>query len=208
MCNGADRRCIRLKTTSPTKDVVVTLRPLTVADVTDRYVQWLNDPEVTRYLIAGRTAQTRESIVAFVRGIPATDRYAVEVDGQHVGNVCFRHVDAASRVAEVGLLIGDRARWGHGIGTAAVRELMERARARGYAKLWAGTCNPACGVVFHRCGWIGEGVQRRQVFLSGGWHDHALFAWWPFGGVVTGARSSGRSGGQADRVASIVVRHG
>jgi len=37
-------------TTLTSDDGQVTLRPVTLADVTPAYVAWLNDPEVNRYL--------------------------------------------------------------------------------------------------------------------------------------------------------------
>ena len=152
----------------------VTLRPLTVDDVTPAYVQWLNDPEVTRYLMAGRTPQTAETIRAFIRTVATP--FAIDHDGGFVGTICLRTIDWVSGLAEVGILLGDRRVWGRGVASAAL-VLLERHAFDEYElrKLWAGTCNPACARLFDRAGWRYEGTQVRQHYLRGTWVSHTLW---------------------------------
>ena len=152
---------------------IVAIRPLAEADITPAYVGWMNDPEVTRYLLAGRTPQTVETIRAFVATV--AQPFAVEADRQMVGTICLRTVDAISRVAEVGILIGDRQVWRQGIALAALNGLEAHAREQGLCKLWAGTCNPAAARLFEKAGWICEGVQVAHVYLDGVWRDHSLW---------------------------------
>lgn len=52
------------------------LRPLDETGVTDRYVAWLNDPDVNRFVEARFTPQAHDSVRAFVRSFDgAADRY-------------------------------------------------------------------------------------------------------------------------------------
>ena len=153
----------------------VTLHPLRLRDVTPSYVRWMNDPDVVRYLMAGRSRHTRASVRAFVRGC-RDETFAIRYRGRHVGNVMLRTLDPVSRVGEVGILLGDRSTWGRGVASAAVQQLTALAfGAWKLEKLWAGTCNPAAARLFHRNGWSREGYQRRHVYLSGQWCDHWLF---------------------------------
>lgn len=151
----------------------VAIRPLLLEDVTPAYVGWLNDPEVTRFLVAGRTPQTAASIRAFVGTVAKP--FAIEHDGAFVGTICLRVIDRESQVAEVGVLLGHRAVWGVGVASTALALLEYHARTvLGLRKLWAGTCNPACARLFRRNGWMLEGMQIRHVYLNGAWHDHTL----------------------------------
>ena len=138
----------------------------------------MNDPEVTRYLMAGRVPQTVESITAFVQSLPPW-AYAIEYQERHVGNIMLRALDEASCVGEVGVLLGDRSVWGKGVASAALNQLTRIAFDElKLKKLWAGTCNPACSRLFQRNWWAREGTQREHVFLNGIWHDHELFGRW------------------------------
>lgn len=158
--------------------MTVRLRPLSLLDVTPTYVGWMNHPDVTRYLIAGHSPQTAESVRAFVASLlwPDAAGFAIEVDGQMVGTICLRHIDWISRVAEVGILVGEVSVWHTGVALQALSDLSRYAfdvlRLR---RLWAGTCNPRCGALFAKAGWTLEGTQPSHVFLCGGWHDHWLY---------------------------------
>jgi hypothetical protein len=47
---------------------IISLRPLQVKDITDTYINGLNDPDVNRYLVdARRNVQTQESVEKYVR---------------------------------------------------------------------------------------------------------------------------------------------
>lgn len=152
----------------------VVMRPLTEADITPTYVGWLNDPEVTRYLVAGRTPQTADTIRAFLRTVAKP--FAIEHDGVFVGTICLRTIDRESALAEVGILLGDRRVWGRGVATAALRQLEQYAfDVLGLRKLWAGTCNQACERLFARSGWTLEGTQRRHCLFDGVYVDHTLW---------------------------------
>ena len=148
--------------------------------MTATYVAWMNDPEVTRYLMAGRVPQTAETIRAFLGSLD-DEAMAIEVYGRHVGNVMVRAVDPIGQIAEVGIMLGDRSCWGAGVASTALRtftaDLFTR---RAFKKLWAGTCNPSCARLFRRCGWAEEGCQRAHAYLAGQWCDHWLFGIFPW----------------------------
>lgn len=156
---------------------LVTLRPLTVADVTDRYVAWMNDPRVTAFLIAGRVPQTHDTVRAFVAQFvwPQAAAWAIVNEaGVHVGNTQIR-LDWISDTGEVGILIGDPAQWRRGFAREAIHQVMRQAHRWGLRRLWAGTCNPACAALFRACGWTHEGTQPEHVWLNGGYHAHELY---------------------------------
>ena len=47
----------------------VYLRPLELSDLNERYLSWLNDPEVTRYLESGTFPMTRHDLQKFYQEV-------------------------------------------------------------------------------------------------------------------------------------------
>jgi RimJ/RimL family protein N-acetyltransferase len=108
------------------------LRPVTEADATPAYVSWLNDPETTRYMESGRRAETVESIREYIARLEGREdaRFLAIVlnDGdRHVGNLKLEPINWTHRHAVLGIMIGDPAARGRGVGTAATRLALQYA---------------------------------------------------------------------------------
>lgn len=162
-------------------DAPVRLRPFEDADVTDRYLAWFRDPEVTRYLESSNL--TRDDVLAFARQGRGEWRfqYAVVERGTdlHVGNV---KIDVARRhaVGETSIVLGERAAWGKGYATWAIRLLTRLAfEELGLRKLSAGIYSVNLGSLkcFTRAGWRLDAVQ----------HDHLLHEGRPVDRIVMAA---------------------
>src|SRR5438552_18222176 len=112
------------------KGSVVLLRPLEHADLNERYRNWLNDPEVTRYTETGTFPSTAEDLENYYRGVTGSknDVMLAVVDkksGRHVGNVKLGPIHWVHRCATFGILIGEREFWGKGVGLEATRLMVE-----------------------------------------------------------------------------------
>ena len=151
------------------------LRPVTSADVGDRYIGWMNDPEVTRYLEVRFSAQTRETIAAFVQkmsGKADEPFFAICLNesGEHLGNIKLGPINPHHRTADVSLFIGEKGWWGKGIASEAIalvtRHAFEDLKLN---KLKAGSYsnNEGSARAFERCGWVREGLQRSQAISEG-----------------------------------------
>lgn len=150
-----------------------------------RYVSWLRDLEVVRtiyrleYLMPIRPAE----IVAYARRLMRSDEdcffaLVTRAPERFVGTVRLGHIDWRAGIGDVGILIGEREMWGHGIATDAVRTVALYAFGElGLRKLTAGT--PATNVAMCRCferlGFVREGVLRRQVRIGKRYIDHVLY---------------------------------
>src|SRR5262249_19684023 len=104
----------------------VRLRLATLADCTEAYVGWLNDPEVARYLETRWVPQTKASIEAFVSQMaesPDSYLFAIveKARGRHVGNIKVGPLQARHAYADVSYFIGDRPSWGKGLASDAIR---------------------------------------------------------------------------------------
>ena len=89
--------------------------------VSEAYVGWLNDPQVNRFL-ESRFVVARPGLDAALRAQPRWPTRSVlflgmrSIElGRHVGNVKLGPIDRHHGLAEIGIMIGDRAAWGRGI---------------------------------------------------------------------------------------------
>jgi len=103
----------------------LSLRLLQWKDITDEYVNWLNDPEVNRYLEARFQAHTRPSTIQYVQQMFMSSRdflFGIFLnDSQdYIGTIKVGDLDEHHRSAELGVMLGRRTAWGKGYGTEAV----------------------------------------------------------------------------------------
>jgi len=159
----------------------VCLRPITEADLPD-YLRWLSDPEVTEFtaMEGPITLEGEREWFARVSDPESGIRnWAIEVDGRHIGN-CALHLDKRSGpTAGFGIVIGDKAAWNKGYGTAALREVLrigfeEVGLHRIHLQAFA---ENARGIrCYEKCGFRREGLQRQAWFKRGRWIDVVTMA--------------------------------
>lgn len=96
-----------------------------------RFVEWLNDPDVRRYLTMNLPVSQagEEQWFDDMLKRPADEQpFAIEIhngtDWQLIGNCGFMDIDHTVRSAEVGLFIGDKSCWNKGYGTEVMRLLV------------------------------------------------------------------------------------
>ena len=104
----------------------IILKLLTPDDVTDQYVTWMADPEVTKFLECRYQSHSIDDIRKFVRNANEHDYlFGIFLPGDHgkthIGNVKIGNVHHIHQYAEIGIMIGDRSKWGKGYGGQALR---------------------------------------------------------------------------------------
>lgn len=106
------------------------LRQLNEADASQNYCNWLNDPEVNKYL------ETRQSTIQALRKyikkqLDNPNSFFVGIfdkeNDKHIGNIKLEPIDWKKKKAIFGILIGDKNYWGRGIGTEAVKLIVDYA---------------------------------------------------------------------------------
>lgn len=159
----------------------VGLRPIAEADLCD-YVQWLNDPEVTEFMeieSGGHTLETARAWLAqFSNPGSASRAWAIEVDGRHIGN-CNLTTREPGHSAYFGIMIGDKAKWGKGYGTAATRKALHIGFVEmGLHRIYLHTDarNRRAIRCYEKCGFQHEGVLRKARLKRGIWADTVLMA--------------------------------
>jgi len=110
--------------------------------ISRRYENWFNDLAVRKYLFP-TTPSLVSDIEVWLRSIADDERYEywflVEpITGIHIGHVGLSNIDFQNRIAEIGIVIGNKEYWNRGLGTYAVNWLIEYAfRERKLTKLRA-----------------------------------------------------------------------
>lgn len=162
----------------------VSLRLVTQDDCTERYVAWLADPEVNRFLETRFAPQPLDSVRAFVKAMtdsPNDYLFAIcETEGgRHVGNVKVGPIVQRHGYADVSYFIGERAAWGKGYGTEAVRLATRFAFDRlGLHRCQAGlyASNVGSARVLEKAGYTLECRMKEQLKLGDVFEDHVWFA--------------------------------
>lgn len=158
------------------------LMPMTLQHVTERYLGWLNDPEVTFYLSSGK--QTLDQLKQYVSERitnPNVRFWAIhEIEsGTHIGNVKLEPIFWEVSRATFGILIGDRHYWGKGISTEVTALVAEHAfRELKLRKVDLGVSaeNKAAIKSYEKAGFHVEGHFRNHVLLHGKVSDSIYMA--------------------------------
>lgn len=161
----------------------VVLRLVTLEDCGARYVAWLEDLEVNRYLETRWSTQTLESVRSFVSSmLDSPDSYLFAIisnDSQtHVGNIKIGPIQWRHGFADVSYFIGERAEWGKGLASDAIRVATRVAFERlGLHRLQAGLYegNLGSAKALEKAGFRLEGRQRKQLRGPDAWEDHVWY---------------------------------
>lgn len=151
--------------------------------ITEKYVDWLNQPHINRYLELRFFKNDRQSTASFVEGLNSSaENYFFGIylnnSGTHIGNIKLGPIDFNHLSATIGILIGDTNFWCQGYATEAIELLKEFAFKRlNLLKLNAGcySCNVGSAKAFLKAGFSQEGLQKSQVICDGARSDVILY---------------------------------
>lgn len=150
------------------------LETLTVSNMSDDYVRWLQDREIIRFLELRHEQQTSESVSDFVNNCFSSKNdllmgIFLQDEKKHIGNIKLGPVVWRYLRADIGIVIGDKNYWGRGLATEAIRLLCDIAfYDLGLRRVQAGAYGENMGSVkaFEKAGFRVEGVLR-DYWLAG-----------------------------------------
>jgi len=163
---------------------MIRLEGLSPGHVSQRYADWLNDPEVCRENRHGRGDNTVEKTRDYVRSVDKSDNTAVfaiisKEGNKHIGNISLGDISWENGSGEISILIGDKDYWGKGVG----REAYELVIAYGFDvldlhRLYSGMTvrNKAMIKVAERTGMSYEGTSKEAFFKEGEYVDIVRYA--------------------------------
>jgi len=103
------------------------LRPLCLDDA-DRMLEWMRDPDITKYLQIGGPNTSKKSVEAFIRNsadeCTNLHRAIVNQDGEYMGTISLKHIDEDKGEAEYAISMHKSA-LGSGAAAQASKLLME-----------------------------------------------------------------------------------
>ena len=143
------------------------IRPLTPQDVTNEYVDWLNNPHRARYLsceLCGMlTLSSQRDYVRSVVESPNDAIFGLFFEDRLVGTSGIQQISTGGRTT-LGMMIGPEAFLRRGLGTALVWGISVALLKSGMTEaVWAGVHEQNIGSmrIFNKCGF--EAVEHRMV---------------------------------------------
>lgn len=155
------------------------LRGLERSDLEGDYFDWLNDTKVTKFLDSGVFPNTPEKMDEYYRTtvLSANNIMLAIIDKEsdkHIGNIKLGPINWITRIAPLGIMIGNKKFWGKGYGTEAIRLALDYTFKRlNLHKVTAGIAaihQPSIKA-FQKAGFEIEGRAKNQFFLDAEYYD-------------------------------------
>ena len=149
------------------------IRILNKDDVTDNYVMWLNDYEVTKYTEQKYVEHHLKSVHDYVKQKYESGSdllFGIFHHNVHIGNVKLGPIKWQHKSTEISYFIGDKTYWGKGIASKVIKKVVEYGADilrlekfnAGYHELNIGSAR-----VFQKCGFCIEGVKKGDFIFEG-----------------------------------------
>lgn len=146
-----------------------------------KFVEWLNDPEVRRYLsMSLPISQAGEEnwFENMLKRPPEEQPFAIEIrDGDAwrlIGNCGFFEIDQRARSSEVGIFIGDKSCWNQGYGAEVMRLLLRvgfETLNLNRVFLRVDAANKGGIRAYEKAGFVHEGRFRQGTYRDGQYED-------------------------------------
>lgn len=155
----------------------VRLRAIEREDI-PTFVRWLNDREVTRFLLVNSpfSKAMEEKWFEGQLGNPPHEGQVLAIEARvgedwlHIGNSGIHRVDPVNRSAEFGILIGEKAYWNQGFGREATQLTLQHGfddlnLHRIFLRVYEN--NPRAIACYKAAGFVQEGILREAIFKNG-----------------------------------------
>lgn len=158
------------------------LRKVSPDDVNEAYCRWMNDPATNRFLESRFYPHSMETLREYIvnkQGDNLNAFFAIVLnDGdRHVGNIKLGPIDSNHRLADIGILIGEKDCWGKGYALEAISLIVDYAfNTLNLHKMTAGCYAPNKGAIraFEKAGFVQEGLRKAHCFFEGEYVDDVL----------------------------------
>ena len=149
------------------------LRDLTENDITEDYLMWFRDQEVTQYLDAQNL--TKQEVLENITkgkklGVHIMLAIVENESGKHIGNVKIGPINTITKVSDLVTVIGDLSSQGKGYGREAILAGCDYAFDHVGIRKLAGRINVkniASVKAYMAAGWFIEGILREHDFRNG-----------------------------------------
>lgn len=149
------------------------------------FVRWFNDPEVRQYLLMYEPMSRAKEERWFEGYLESRSDYLLGIEAQagdgwvHIGNCGLHEIDWKNRNAALGIALGEKAYWGQGYGTEAVRTMLRFAfdeLGLHRVELEVFAYNARAQRCYEKAGFRREGTRRQAFYHEGRFHDVHLMS--------------------------------
>jgi ribosomal-protein-alanine N-acetyltransferase len=160
------------------------LRRLEVAEVGQKYLDWITDPEVNEFLAVKYTTYTLETLKDYVRETNESNArflYGVFAAGtdEHIGNFSIYNISAVNKTFDFGYFIGEKDWWGKDaglscclIGLGIAFDVMKLRKTFTYVE----SINIKSRFVLQKMGFEKEAVLKARVFSKDKYVDSIVYS--------------------------------
>ncbi len=148
------------------------IRPFKTSDITEAYLSWLNDPEVTRFSNQRFREHNAKSCIAYQKSFQDSVNCFLSIihlkDAVPVGTMTVYRTPVHG-TADMGIMLGNRRYWRRGLGLEAWSAVLTRLlHEEGMRKVTGGTTRPNTGMVkiMEQSGMTLEAVRKRQELID------------------------------------------
>jgi RimJ/RimL family protein N-acetyltransferase len=160
------------------KSTRIHLRALTEKDLTEEYLQWLNDEEVCRYNSHAIFPNTEQKMKDYFNRLDSQREVVLAIidndAGMHIGNISLQNINWVSKNAEFAILLGEKKYWGKGYGEEAAKLIVDYGFDRlNLYRIYCGTIKGNDGMekLAVKLHMQKEGVRRQAIYKQGKYLD-------------------------------------
>jgi RimJ/RimL family protein N-acetyltransferase len=157
---------------------LITIKPFCREDLSDKYRNWFNNPDVCKYNSHSLFPYTKDKMDKFMKNIEDGNPdiiWGIFVsDCGHIGNCSIQSINWIYKSCEIAFVIGDTSQWGKGIGTVVGNFMLYHAFNKlNMNRVWTGTASTNKGMqaVAEKLGMKHEGISRQGMYLDGEYVD-------------------------------------
>ena len=160
------------------------LSPISVTDIGEKYIAWLNDREVCKDNAHATFPNNETKAKAYVESIQKSQTDLVfairdKTTDEHVGNVSLQGINWVNKSAELAILIGEKSAWGKGLGSECYLLLLDYAfNTLNLNRVSSGQTSRNIGMIkiCTKAGMKKEGVLRAVLFKDDEYLDVEVYA--------------------------------
>jgi RimJ/RimL family protein N-acetyltransferase len=150
------------------------VRTIERADLNERYLGWLNDPEISRYLEMSNN-YTIKLLHKYYESLDDNSHLLFAIidrkSKRHIGNLTLNPISITNNNTGLGGMIGEKKYWGTTVFVESMELLIEYAfKIRKFQKIFSGVVdkNVSAIIASRKVGFEIEGIQRQQRKLRDG----------------------------------------
>ena len=162
------------------------LRPVTLDDCNQSYLNWLEDKRINQYLETRWSQQSINSIQAFVKSMSEDENSHLlaivhKKSNQHIGNIKLGPINRIHKHADISYFIGEPSFWGQGLATEAIQRVTDYGlNELGLESIHAGVYsgNTGSSKALEKAGYQFQGKFNNQLTGPKGREDHIWYGIW------------------------------